>query len=111
VSGRLIFHYHSGTMSQRTRRLLDEVPRGFVEISARDAREKGIKDRDQVELESRRGSIRSIAKVTNDIGRGVLFMPWHFAENGPNVLTGPCAGPPSKMPEFKFCAVKMEAIR
>jgi predicted molibdopterin-dependent oxidoreductase YjgC len=49
--------------------------------------------------------------VTDDIRRGMLFMPWHFAESGPNTLTGPCAGPPSKMPEFKFCAARIEAMR
>jgi formate dehydrogenase major subunit len=110
TNGRLIFHYHSGTMSRRTRRLRHEVPGGFVEISVQDARDKGIEDGDEVKLESRRGEVRVIAKVTNDIGRGVLFMPWHFPESGPNILTGPCAGPPSKMPEFKFCAVRIEAI-
>jgi formate dehydrogenase major subunit len=110
TSGRVIFHYHSGTMSRRTRRLRDEVPAGFVEVNAQDAREMGIADGDAVRLESRRGEIGALARVTDDIGRGVLFVPWHFAESGPNVLTGPCAGPPSKMPELKFCAVRMEAI-
>ena len=111
TSGRIIFHYHSGTMSRRTRRLRHEVPDGFVEINAQDAREKGIHDGDAVKLESRRGAICVGAKVTDNIRRGVLFVPWHFAESGPNILTGPSAGPPSKMPELKFCAVKMEAMR
>jgi formate dehydrogenase alpha subunit len=111
TNGRLIFHYHSGTMSRRTRRLRQEVPGGFVEINTQDAREKGIGDGDQVKLESRRGEIQVTARVTDDTRRGVLFMPWHFGESAPNLLTGPCAGPPSKMPEFKFCAVKMEVVR
>jgi predicted molibdopterin-dependent oxidoreductase YjgC len=111
TNGRLIFHYHSGTMSRRTRRLRQEVPGGFVEINTQDAREKGIGDGDQVKLESRRGEIQVTARVTDDTRKGVLFMPWHFGESAPNLLTGPCAGPPSKMPEFKFCAVKMEVVR
>jgi formate dehydrogenase (coenzyme F420) alpha subunit len=111
MSGRSIFHYHSGTMSRRTERLCHEVPGGFVEINSQDAKEKGIKDGDAVKLASRRGELGVVARVTGDIRRGVLFMPWHFSESSPNVLTGPCAGPPSKMPELKFCAVKMEAIR
>ena len=86
-----------------------EVPGGFVEINAQDAGEKGIGDGDAVRLESRRGEIGVVAKVTDNIRRGVLFLPWHFAECGPNMLTGPSAGPPSKMPELKFCPVKMEA--
>jgi formate dehydrogenase major subunit len=111
TTGRVIFHYHSGTMSRRTLRLRHEVPDGFVEVNVQDAREKDIGDGDAVRLVSRRGEIEVAAKVTDNIRRGVLFVPWHFAESGPNILTGPCAGPPSKMPELKFCAVKMEAIR
>jgi formate dehydrogenase alpha subunit len=111
TTGRLIFHYHSGTMSRATRRLSQEVPGGFVEINAQDAEEKGIVDGKPVTLESRRGKVRVIARVTDGTGRGVLFMPWHFSESTPNLLTGPAAGPPSKMPELKFCAVKMEAAR
>jgi formate dehydrogenase major subunit len=111
TTGRLIFHYHSGTMSRRTQRLHQEVPGGFVVINAQDAEEKGIREGDLVRLESRRGELQVTAKVTEDTGRGILFMPWHFAESTPNFLTGPTAGPPSKMPELKFCAVKMEAIR
>jgi formate dehydrogenase alpha subunit len=111
TNGRLIFHYHSGTMSRKTKRLNREVPGGFVEINAQDARAQGIRDGDEIKLESRRGAVRMVARVTDDIRSGVLFMPWHFAESGPNVLTGPSAGPPSKMPEFKFCAVRMEMMR
>ena len=111
TNGRLIFHYHSGTMSRRTSRLDQEVSNAFVEINSQDARETAIEDGDEVKLKSRRGEIRTIAKVTDSIRRGVLFMPWHFSESGPNTLTGPSAGPPSKMPEFKYCAIKLEAIQ
>jgi formate dehydrogenase alpha subunit len=111
TNGRLIFHYHSGTMSRRVERLNNEVPDGFVEINAQDAREQGIVDGDEIKLRSRRGEISAVARLSEDIERGVLFMPWHFSESSPNVLTGPSAGPPSKMPEFKFCAVNVEVKR
>jgi formate dehydrogenase major subunit len=111
TNGRLIFHFHTGTMSRRTKRLDDEAPTGFVEINRRDARETGIVDGQQVRVISRRGKVTATARVTDDIRCGVLFMPWHFAESGPNILTGPSAGPPSKMPEFKFCAARIEAVR
>jgi len=110
TTGRLIFHYHSGTMSRKTRRLHQEVPVGFVAINTQDALEQGIRDGDRVKLESRRGAIQALAKVPDETRRQVLFMPWHFGESTPNLLTGPTAGPPSKMPELKFCAVKMEAV-
>jgi formate dehydrogenase major subunit len=111
TTGRLIFHYHSGTMSRRTQRLRQEVSDGFVAINVQDAEEKGIRDGDLVRLESRRGELQVTAKLTEASKRGVLFMPWHFGESTPNLLTGPTAGPPSKMPELKFCAVRMEAVR
>jgi formate dehydrogenase alpha subunit len=111
TNGRLIFHFHTGTMSRRTKRLDDEAPNGFVEMNSQDAREMGIDDGQEVRVISRRGTVTATARVTDDIRRGMLFMPWHFPESGPNVLTGPSAGPPSKMPEFKFCAARIEAVR
>ncbi len=107
-NGRIIFHYHSGTMTRKAERLNNEINKAMVEINTEDAREKGIKAGDEIILKSRRGEIKAIAKPTDNIRKGMLFMPWHFSQSSPNVLTGPSAGPPSKMPEFKFCAVKME---
>ncbi len=108
TNGRLIFHFHSGTMTRRTERLNNEVAKALVEINREDAEERGIKEGDEITLKSRRGEIKALAKPTDNIRRGLIFMPWHFPESGPNFLTGPSAGPPSKMPEFKLCAVKME---
>jgi predicted molibdopterin-dependent oxidoreductase YjgC len=108
TNGRVIFHFHTGTMTRRTNRLNDELPRGFAEISREDAQALAIENGDEIILKSRRGEIKTLARITDDIRKGLIFMPWHFAECAPNVLTGPCAGPPSKMPEFKFCAVQVE---
>ena len=108
TNGRVIFHFHSGTMTRKTKKLSSEVSRAFAEINVEDAKRERIKDGDEIVLKSRRGEVKTIARVTDDIRKGLLFMPWHFAEEGPNILTGPSAGPPSKMPEFKFCAVKIE---
>jgi len=108
TNGRVIFHFHSGTMTRRTERLYNEVPRAFAEINSEDALEKGIKEGDQIVLKSRRGELKAIARPTRTIKKGLVFVPWHFPHSGPNFLTGPTAGPPSKMPEFKFTAVKIE---
>ncbi len=85
-----------------------EVPEALVEINPGDAKEKGIEEGEEVVVESRRGEIRPIAKVTDDVPEGMVFVPWHFAECTGNALTGPSAGPPSKMPEYKYVAVKIE---
>jgi len=110
TNGRVVFHFHTGTMTRRTKGLNNELPNGFAEINREDARELGIEDGDPVLLKSRRGEIETVARVTDDIRPGLIFMPWHFSECAPNVLTGPTAGPPSKMPEFKFCAVSIEKV-
>lgn len=107
TNGRVIFHYHTGTMSREIDRLNEEVSKGFAEINSKDANDLGIEDGDEVSLESRRGKIQAKARVTDDILEGVVFLPFHFSENAANILTGPTSGPPSKMPEFKFCAIKV----
>ncbi|RZB31608.1 MAG: formate dehydrogenase (coenzyme F420) alpha subunit [Desulfobacteraceae bacterium Eth-SRB2] len=110
TNGRVVFHFHTGTMTRRTKGLNNELPNGFAEVNREDARELGIEDGDPVLLKSRRGEIKTVARVTDDIRPGLIFMPWHFSECAPNILTGPTAGPPSKMPEFKFCAVSIEKV-
>jgi len=108
TTGRSIFHYHTGTMTRRTPKLNDEVPRGVVQISPTDATDEGIRSGDMVILTSRRGSIAVPAQVTADVPPGVLFVPFHFSEACANVLTNPALDPACKMPEYKVCAAKME---
>lgn len=110
TNGRVVFHFHSGTMTRRTKKLNDELAHGFAEICPQDAQDLTIEDGEEIILRSRRGEIKTFARVTDHIKKGLIFMPWHFSACAPNVLTGPCAGPPSKMPEFKFCAVKIEKV-
>jgi formate dehydrogenase alpha subunit len=108
TTGRSIFHYHTGTMTRRTPKLNDEVPRGFVQINPTNAADEGVKNGDMVTLRSRRGSIDVAAKVTAEVPAGVLFVPFHFGEACANVLTNPALDPACKMPEYKVCAVRME---
>ncbi|MEX2705037.1 MAG: formate dehydrogenase subunit alpha [Candidatus Freyrarchaeum guaymaensis] len=110
MNGRTLFHFHTGTMTRRTSRLHNEQPDGFVEINAEDAEKLGIRSGDRVVLRSRRGEVKAFAKVTKNIQQGVVFMPFHFSECAANFLTGPTAGPPSRMPEFKYTAIKVEKV-
>ncbi len=107
TNGRTIFHYHTGTMSREIDRLNEEVENGFAEINPKDADDLGIENGDEVILESRRGSVQATARVTDNILEGVVFLPFHFSESAANVLTGSDSDPPSKMPEFKFCAIRV----
>jgi len=110
TTGRMLFHYHTGSMTRRSQTLDEEVKTGFVEINPEDAKALGVKDGDQVKVKSRRGEIDIKAKVTKNIMKGVIFVPFHFAECSANMLTNPALDPFAKMPEFKVCAARVIVI-
>jgi len=107
-TGRLIFHYHTGTMTRRSPSLDREVPGGFVELSPHDARQLKVLDGDTVRVASRRGAIEIKVRVTQRVSRGQVFVPFHFAESAANVLTHRRLDPVAKIPEYKICAVSIE---
>ena len=111
TTGRSIFHYHTGSMTRRTQKLLDEVPRGFVEVNPEDATKEGLKDKNMVTLKTRRGSIEVVARVTDEVPVGLLFTPFHFPDSCANVLTISALDPSAKCAETKVCAVRMEVKR
>jgi formate dehydrogenase major subunit len=108
TTGRSIFHYHTGSMTRRTPRLLDEIHRGFVEVNPQDAAREGIKNKDTVTLETRRGSIEAEVKVADRVPPGLLFVPIHFPDSRANALTISALDPSAKCAETKVCAVRME---
>jgi len=111
TTGRSIFHYHTGHMTRRTPKLLDEVPRGFVEVNPDDAAKEGIKEKDRVTLTTRRGSIEAEARVTDRVSHGLVFIPLHFPNSLANVITNPTLDPAAKCAETKVCSVRMEVKR
>jgi len=111
TTGRCIWHWHTGSMTRRSKHLDEEVPTGWIEINTEDAKALDIVDGEMVKATSRRGTINVPAKVTKDIMKGVMFMPFHFAECAANVLTNNALDPIAKIPEFKACSVKVEKIQ
>jgi formate dehydrogenase alpha subunit len=107
TTGRVYFHWHTGSMTRRTATLLRERPSAFVEVSPEDAQRLSIRDRDRVAVASRRGEIELEARVTTDVPPGVLFIPFHFYEAAANVLTNPALDPEAKIPELKVCAARI----
>ncbi len=108
TTGRSFMHYHTGTMTRRSPHLEGEMSEAILEINPDDAAGLEISDGDLVHVSSRRGTVTSRAQVTDRIGKGVLFMPFHFAECAANVLTNTAFDPIAKIPELKVCAVKLE---
>lgn len=109
TTGGILFHHDTGTMTRRSPTLNAEVPTGYVEINPEDAAELGIAKGDMVKVRTRRGEVTTPAKVTQDISKGILFMPLHFKEAAANVLTNSALDPAAKMPELKVCAAALEA--
>ncbi len=110
MTGRLIFHYHSRTQTDRCAVLHYEVPESFVQISCEDAKKLNIKQGEKIKLRSRRGETITTARVTSEVAAGVLYMSMHF-DKGANNLTNTALDPMSKMPELKHCGVAVEKIQ
>ncbi|MGB9857524.1 MAG: molybdopterin oxidoreductase family protein, partial [Dictyoglomaceae bacterium] len=110
TTGRILFHYHTGTLSRKVRALNEFVSSGYVEMNPKDVEKLGLKDGEKVKLISRRGSIEIHIKESERVVEGILFIPFHFAEAPANMLTNDALDPNAKIPEFKVCACKVEKI-
>ncbi len=108
TTGRLLFHWHTGTMTRKSKTLTGQLNEPYVEINTLDAERLGIEGGDRVKVRSRRGEITLRALVTDRIKGGVLFIPFHFKEAAANVLTNPALDPRAKIPEYKACAAAIE---
>ena len=111
MTGRLLFHYHTRTQTGRAKILNHEVPEAYVQINTEDAVRLNIKNGEKIRLRGRRGEAEAIARVTDEVGPGVLMMTMHFSGKGSvNQLTNTALDPMSKMPELKHSAVAVEKI-
>ena len=106
-TGRLLEHWHTGSMTRRSKALDAIEPEAFVGMHPDDAAELGVAEGDRVEVESRRGKIQLVARLTIREIRGAVFVPFHFREAAANLLTLDELDPDGKIPEFKFCAVRV----
>ena len=108
-TGRTLYHYHSGTMTRRSEGLSWREPRGYAEINSDDAAELGIRDAGQIVILSRRGKVRTQARVGQRVPKGTVFLSFHWREAPANMLTHDFGlDPQAKIPEYKVCAVRVE---
>lgn len=115
ITGRVKDQWHTMTRTGRSAKLLKSERQPFLEINSSDALGLGIRDRDRVQVSSRRGSFEVTARVNETIRAGSVFAPFHWgslwADNGSsNASASEAVDPRSKQPELKFAAVRVEPV-
>ncbi|HUT58281.1 MAG TPA: formate dehydrogenase subunit alpha [Phycisphaerae bacterium] len=107
-TGRILQHFHTGTMSRRSQVLDKLVSVGVIEVHPADAERLGVADGGMVRVSSRRGRIEIAARITDRVTAGTLFLAFHYREAPANRLTIAALDPVAKIPELKVCAVRLE---
>lgn len=108
TTGRELFHYHTGTMTRRSKGLDAIAPAPYIQLNPADAALLGIDDGEKITVRSRRGEIFLAVKVTEIVPEGVVFIPFHYKEASANLLTSDAMDPICKIMEAKVCAVRLE---
>ena len=110
TTGRVIYHWHGTSMTRRAETLQSLCSHPEVEISAYDASATGISDGDSIRVISRRGKMQAKAWITERVSPGLVFGNFHFpGEANVNNVTNDALDPIAKIPEYKVCAVRIEA--
>ena len=111
TTGRVLAHYQSGAQTRRVKALVDASPEPFIEAHPELARRAGLNEGDAVRVVSRRGEAEGVLRITESLRADTIFMPFHWGGAGrANSLTIAALDPTSRMPEFKVCAVRLEAV-
>jgi formate dehydrogenase major subunit len=108
TTGRLLEHWHTGAMTRRAG-VLDAIePVGIAAMNPRDMQKRGLHQGDRITVGTRRGELEAILRADREVAEGSVFMPFCFAESPANRLTNPKLDPFGKIPEFKYCAARVE---
>jgi len=109
TTGRQLEHWHTGALTRRAT-VLDEIePEAVACLNARDLRDHGFSPGEMIRVATRRGAVELKARVDRAVPQGVVFIPFCYAEAPANFLTNPQLDPFGKIPEFKFCAARIES--
>ncbi len=110
TTGRVLEHFHTGSMSRRSRVLETLEPESHVDISPDDAAQMGVEEGDLLRVRSRRGEILTKARKDRRVPSGLAFMAFHWREAPANVLTNPAVDSTAKIPEYKVASVKVTRV-
>ncbi len=108
ITGRMLEHWHTGSMTRRTTVLDSLEPEANCSLHPKTLRRLGVKAGEPVTLSTRRGEVTAMARADRAVSEDTVFMPFAFVEAAANTLTNPSLDPFGKIPEFKFSAVKVE---
>ncbi len=111
TTGRVLYQFHTGTMTMKSYGINELAPECFVEISMEDADGLGIEDGSMLKVISRRGEIEAKAMISDKAVKGTIFIPFHYAGAAANRLTNAALDPTAKIPEYKVCAVRIEKVQ
>jgi formate dehydrogenase alpha subunit len=108
-TGRLLYHWHGGTLTRRVEGLLELAPRLEIAIHPVDGRRLGVETGDRLRMLSRRGELQGYARLTEAVRPGAVFVPFvKLEESAANFLTNSAHDPSARIPEYKVCAVRLE---
>jgi len=110
ITGRQLEHWHTGSMTRRSEVLDAMEPVPVVYVNQEDLRDMGIEAGSEIIARSRRGELRAYARLDSALKRGEVFIPFCYHEAAANLLTNEALDPVGKIPEFKYCAVKLQAV-
>ena len=108
TTGRLLEHWHTGSMTRRASNLDTLEPEAIAGLNPREMDRLGVPAGGLIRVSTRRGEVVLKARADRDVAEGMVFIPFCFAEAAANLLTNPQLDPMGKIPEFKFCAAKVE---
>ena len=109
ITGRQLEHWHTGSMTRRARVLDTIEPSPVASVHPEDLRALGVEPGNAITVASRRGSVTLSARADEGTPRGAVFIPFCYYEAAANLLTNPVLDPFGKIPEFKYCAVRVSA--
>ncbi|RWP66849.1 formate dehydrogenase subunit alpha [Mesorhizobium sp.] len=107
TTGRLLEHWHTGSMTRRAG-VLDAIePQGIAAMNPYEIKRHGLRQGEMIAVETRRGTVDAILRADREVADGTVFMPFCFNESPANMLTNPMLDPYGKIPEFKYCAARI----
>lgn len=111
MTGRILYHYNTRAMTGKTKGLMQREGKSYIEMNEEDAARLRIQNGEKIKVTSRRGSIKTTARVGNKVSPRETWMPFHFKDGYANILTNAALDKYARIPEYKVCAIKIEKIQ